>query len=579
MAVLTLVFTLPSRVTPNRTLSKFKNDHHLTLPKFAGGMPSANKLNPFAPSAHPPPVQANSTNGDSKWYQSLGWLSPFSSSITLDEDRSVLPPLVERPPIYTYYDGKADTDKAVKKARNAVLLTWRRAWWAKGFKPVVLGPLEAKKSSRYEEVLKLDTSPETKSELVSWLAWESMGGGVLASYMVFPMGRHEDPVLENLRQSRKSGLIRYEGLKGGLYTSNGKAEVTLAILTAIAAGGKQSFYELDSEVFSVQPTPTSIAYYSKEVIAAKYATVAKEMETSQAKGLLSLARLINGHLHNTWQEGFSKGIVVLKPIRNHMTAILEPAAHLAELLAQCPDSPMLSACPPNNKACKPCVASQPLKMKTFPHWRNDTLMYTIGVVLHPWTTATMEAFRSDMNIRYIRRETERDRWLRVVTQISMGTGVSTPPRLSQLKNAIASSSGAAHSVWFAAERELPKDLEWHFGFALPKNSTDTGKSETPVPGPERRPPPPPRDFLDGPLPTEAELEEERQLFEGAKVMGKTEKENRVLKATEAWNLADTEAWRFVKAFMARQEMVRRSWEDEERKLTGGAGNEEVAGWF
>jgi len=206
-------------------------------------------------------------------------------------------------------------------------------------------------------------------------------------------------------------------------------------------------------------------------------------------------------------------------------------------------------------------------------------MYTIGVVPHPWTTATMEAYRSDMSIRYIRRETERDKWLRVITQISMGTGVSTPPRLSQLKNAIGSPSGAAHSVWFAAEREMPKDLDWHFGFTLPKNITDGGKSESPVPGPENKAPPPPRDFLDGPLPSEAELEEERQLFEVAKIMGKTEKENRILKATEAWNLADTEAWRFVKAFMARREMERKRWEDEERKLTGGAGNEEVAGWF
>lgn len=85
--------------------------------------------------------------------------------------------------------------------------------------------------------------------------------------------------------------------------------------------------------------------------------------------------------------------------------------------------------------------------------------------------------------------------------------------------------------------------------------------------------------MDGPIPSEDELIVERKLFEKAKVMGKTEKEDRVLKAVEAWNLADIEAWKFVKAFMARREVERRKWEEEERKLTGGMGSEEVPGWF
>ena len=37
---------------------------------------------------------------------------------------------------------------------------------------------------------------------------------------------------------------------------------------------------------------------------------------------------------------------------------------------------------------------------------------------------------------------------------------------------------------------------------------------------------------------------------------------------EAWNLADTEAWRFVRAFMARERVERTKWEEEERAFAG-----------
>lgn len=583
LACLTLIFTLPSRVTPNRTLHKFKDDHHLTIPKLSDKIPSPSTLNPFAPSAHAPPAQANSTDGGSSWYGSLSWLSPFSSSITLDEDRAVLPPLIVRPPIYTYYDNAAEKDKDVKKVQNDLLLTWRRAWWAKGFKPVVLSTLEAKKSPAYVGFKQLDLQGEIRMELLRWLAWESMDGGVLCNSLAFPMGSDDDAALSYMKQAQHPKLVRYKGLGSGLYVGN-KNSITDAIHTALSSANitnSHTLHELTpAAAFQVDPFPAAIAYYTTDVIRAKYGVIAKKIESSKPKGLKDLNELINSHLHGTWKELFSSGIVVLKPLKTHMTAVLENAAALAELLAQCSDSPMPSSCPPNRKDCKPCVASIPLKTSTYPNYRNDSAVYTIGVIPHPWTTAAMETYRSDMSIRFIRRETERDIWLRTVTRLNMGTGVSTLPRIVKIKEAIGSPHGLAHSLWFTAEREIPLGLEWNFGFIVSNGTlADRGYSETPVPGPERRPPPPPRTFLDGPLPSEAELAVERTLFAAAKIMGKTEKETRILKAVEAWNLADTEVWRFVKAFNSRRELERRAWDDEERKLTGGVGNEEVPGWF
>ncbi|KLU89590.1 hypothetical protein MAPG_08561, partial [Magnaporthiopsis poae ATCC 64411] len=44
-------------------------------------------------------------------------------------------------------------------------------------------------------------------------------------------------------------------------------------------------------------------------------------------------------------------------------------------------------------------------------------------------------------------------------------------------------------------------------------------------------------------------------------------------AVEAWNLADTEAWRFARAFVERSVVERRKWEEEESKYAGGAGSD------
>ena len=129
---------------------------------------------------------------------------------------------------------------------------------------------------------------------------------------------------------------------------------------------------------------------------------------------------------------------------------------------------------------------------------------------------------------------------------------------------------------------MPSDLDWHFGFAIPRNATDAGKSETPVPGPERRPKPAEPDPKDGPVPNEEDRGKEQALLGRAKEFGKerTADEEKLRGAIEAWNLADTEAWRFARAFLARSRVERLKWEEEERKYAGGAGAErgKSEGW-
>jgi hypothetical protein len=49
---------------------------------------------------------------------------------------------------------------------------------------------------------------------------------------------------------------------------------------------------------------------------------------------------------------------------------------------------------------------------------------------------------------------------------------------------------------------------------------------------------------------------------------------KIVDEVEQWNLQDTEAWKFARAYSARRRMERKKWEEDER---GFAGSEKKAG--
>jgi hypothetical protein len=582
-AVLTLIFSLPNSVPSGGSLGKF-SDHKLSIPKLPKTF-SPSLLNPFRPAAHAPPVQKNSTSGEASWYSDWKWLSPFSSSVTLDENRSLLPPLHERPPIYTYYDHTLSRDDDIKKAENALLVTWRRAWWAQGFKPIILSPAEAMNNPLYAELQLLDLEHTLKIDISRWMAWENMGSGMLCNYLLLPMGSHEDPLLAFLRRGEYPLLTRFEKLGSGLFAGS-KQDITAAVKQALAnkeglKTAKDFISAVTPDTFEVEPKHDALAYYDSNVIGEKYPKIAEDITKGDAEGFMILNRLTIAHLHSTWQNIFSKGIAVLKPEAEHMSEAIAPAVNLAKFLAQCPDSPLPSSCPPNRPRCSPCVSSTPLKISTPPAYRNTSGLYTIGTVPHPYTMALLSSFRSDIDVRWIRRDSPRDPWLSILTKELLGTGVSGAPRVIKFKEAVASQYGTAHSLWITAEKDLPTDLDWYFGFAIPRNATKAGKSETPVPGPERRPQDTP-DPKDGPVPSNENKKIEASLLVKAKefVTARSTDEEKLKGAIEAWNLADTEAWRFARAYLARGLVERLKWEDEEKSYAGGAGAErgKSEGW-
>lgn len=545
---------------------------------------------PFRPAAHRPPEQANSTSGESSWYSDWKWLNPFSSAITLDENRAVLPPLRVRTPIYTFYDPPSKQAPDIAEIDEKLLFLWQRSWWAQGFRPVVLRRADAMNNPLYQSLQVKELEPALEAEIAAWLAWGHMGTGLLASWDCVPMGSFDDQLLSYLRRGQFPILNRFENLGTGLFAgeeTNINNAIKDVLNTPKLKSAKTILDAIPLGSFVIEQ-PTSLAHYDSSIITTKYPTLADKLLASPESGRLALIELMNSHLHLTFQNIFTKGIAVLKPLPEHTTTLVDPAFRLATLLVQCPLSIMPASCPPNRPKCSPCVSSK-FRITQPPSFKNTSTLYTIGTVPHPYTLLSLEAQRNDIDLRHIRRETKRDRWLLEITKDILGTGRGGPSRVVSFKEAVAGDFGLSRSLWLTVENlpttfdtsfpsNLLKNLDWHFGFQIPRNMTDHGESVTPVPGPERRPPPPGSDFS---IPPEKELKAERLLIDSAREVLKSKETNRIgiRDIAEAWNLADTEVWRFVRAYRARSMVERHKWEEDEREFLGSGSGLGNARWW
>lgn len=552
-------------------------DHIVSIPHIQDTI-SNSRLNPFRQPSHPPPRQKDDSFGGSSWWADWKWLSvPFSSSLTLDDDRALLPPLDQRTPIYCYYDAATKKPADEKDAESAILLSWRRAWWAQGFRPVILSASEATNNPMHLEIMKLRMDDELRTDLLRWLAWDTMEGGLLAHYTLFPMASRDNALLEFLRRGEFPNLTRWQELDDGLLVG-AKADVHAALhfllqAPSVLEGKKDVLSAVPEGTVAVDKVPDAIAYYSAQVIKQKYPRVEEQASRSRAKGLWSLNTLINSHLHDAWQARFPQGIEVLKPLPEHSSTMINEAVKFARLLTMCFSSPMPASCPPNNHRCTPCVSRSPMVVRTPKTFHNSTSIYTIGVVPHPWTMALLANVRESLDVAWI-RQSPREAWLRDVTQSLLGTGVSGSRRVMVFKETVAGRHATAYSLWFTAEAGMPPDMDWHFGFAMPQHALDSGMSESPVPADrlvkDRQKP----QVENGHVATEQEVELEQPLLDRAReVVAQTKPtlETKMRSSLEAWNLAHAEAWKFTRAFQARRAMEREAWEKQETKYSAGAG--------
>ncbi|KAF4552017.1 Hypothetical protein D9617_11g008640 [Elsinoe fawcettii] len=544
---------------------------------------SESSLNLFRAPAHkPPPEQANSTSGDISWFSDWKWRNPFSISIAYD-DRAVLPPEEPRTPIYTYYDHDSKKSKEEKESEHDLLLAWRRAWWAKGFKPVVLGRPEAMNNPLYRSMQALKLEPDLETDLLRWLAWGNMGTGVLSNWLAYPMCDYDDSMMQFLRAGEFPALTRYKNLDTALFVGS-KKEINQAVQGVLdmkqLPKGKSLLDITPKAVFKVDDS-SAIAFYGHEALQSKYKQIYESRAAKPVDFNINLRKLIESHLHSTWQSVFSQGIAVLRPIPEAMTAATKPALQLAENLTTCLETPLASACPPNIPKCKTCMTSQSMLIDTPKVYRNVSNVFTVGTVPHPWTIQALIKHEPIPSMKALRRNTERDSFILALTAEVLGTGRSSYDRIVYMKDSIASERGRAHSLWLTAERNIDEhwhdEVSWLLGFPIATAPPNSGKSETPVPGPERRIKPDEKKkkkFIPSKMPDEKGVAREAKLVDQSRTWLKkkpTKPEKRMREAVEAWNLADQELWNFVRAFAAQRRMEKDKFEEEERKYAGSGG--------
>lgn len=548
-------------------------------------------LNPFRQKSHPPPHNDKDEYAGSSWLADWKWLKvPFSSIITVDEGRALLPPLKPRQPVYCYYDATIKKTAEEKDAESSLLLTWRRAWWAQGFRPIIISASEAMNNPLYDIIQRLNIDPDFKVDLMRWLAWDTMDGGILTHYTLLPAVPKEDSLLTYLRRGEYPHLTRWKDLDDALFT--GHKDQIKSALQAVTNADPAKIKEVKTiisavpdEVFKIDKATMPLAVYTPAILEKKYTKVADAIKKNRASGLASLNKLITTHLHVAWQNRFADGIEVIKPFPDHTSTLVSNALQLARDLASCSDSPMPSTCPPNLPRCTPCVAMSPMPVTTPKNFHNTSKVFSIGTVPHPWTLTLVKDLRESFNVSWIRRESPRDSWIQAVTDSLLGgAGATTTLRLVRLKEAVAGDYATAHSLWVAAEKDMPSDMSWYFGFAIPKKGLDSGQGQPPVPadrlpGKSNKQP----NKNDGPVVSLQDKAAEQPLIDQAKrviSLTKSTDETKLRASLEAWNMADTEIWKFVRAFQSRRHQEREQWEKTEAKYSGGSGTEKGrSAWF
>lgn len=526
--------------------------------------------NPFGEAVHEPPDQDGNTRKGIKWLYDVDWLNPFSSRISLDEVRAVLPPLAKRAPLYTYYEGAKDKDPAVAEAESELILTWRRAWWAKGFKPIVLGPAEAAKHPLYKESRRLDLNPDFLKELDRWLAWSHMGAGLLCEWLIFPFGWYDplEPIFSIMRFGRYENITTWQGYGRALVAAH-PGNLTEALDAMFEdpdslSEAKDLFSALRRSDLADAGKTINIGYYDFMTVGHKYKPIWDLILKDEAAGKRALNDLINSHLHKAFEEAYPEGISVITPSTQNMKIMMLKARRLSHLLTTCHETLVPDSCPPQQSHCEPCVTDRRFKIRNSHSFSAATSRFQVGVAPHPYTFNVLRYLREELDTSFIRRKTGRDYFLETTTEALAGDQLSGPQRLPHFKAGVAGQYNHYADLWQNAEDpDIPiRDVEWKVGFSLPATMPTEAEmlAQADLISPGQA------------VISEEDLQRERDLLRKATAIVNSKERSkevqREMDRIEAWNMADMEAWRFVKAYGLRREMEREQWEFEERKFAG-----------
>ncbi|KAK9368105.1 hypothetical protein V1509DRAFT_579622 [Lipomyces kononenkoae] len=510
---------------------------------------------------------------------SFAWETPFSFSVSsAGSDVAVLPQLHDRCPVYTFYDpqlaGAAGRNTTTEERLIAV---WRQAFWALGFKPTVLDQSHAKSNPLYKSINEMNFGGQSKIDVMRFLAWSTSPTGILTTNRVVPMTTWPTENTWNFWRSCEFGpLTTYKDTGSGFIVGSQQAVDDFVTQSFTDASMAKIASAVTSNRFHVEPKTEFLAQYSPDFVPNNYKRLSED----------KLPELINAHLHSTFLSRFKQGgISVLDPFPQSAHAISFPSLAMATALATCPAVEFELYCPSNIPNCFKCSKSLRKDfVKSVSAIPDSPSTFVIITIPHPVTSIALSHSASDVTADIVRRETSRDLFVRTATSEIIKKGLGPSHRVLELKKLAAASSELLDNMYisvfesqFGFNNCLVTDyFRWAVGFnfgPLMDNETSAKKQATFDAVVQE---------IETCLPAEPYIEiqtEVTRMLDPKDAKSSTQLSvsdtittirDRILSAdpdrklkvqmVEAWNMADTELWRFVRALNERAESEEKIWE-------------------
>ncbi|KAK9352136.1 hypothetical protein V1523DRAFT_414803 [Lipomyces doorenjongii] len=532
-----------------------------------------------------PSKSSVATAATNNYIPSLAWETPFSFSVSsAGSDVAVLPQLHDRCPVYTFYD----RDLAAAAGRNTtieerLIAVWRQAFWALGFKPTVLDLSHSKRSRLYNSINELNLEGESKIDVMRFLAWSANPTGILTTNRVVPMTTWPTENTWRFWRSCQFGLLTtYKDVGSGFIVGSQQA-VDEYVARTFAHASRGKIVSAAQSLFHIEPKTDFLAQYSPDFVLKNYEGLPEE----------KLPDLINAHLHSTFLSRFSEGgISILDPFPESAHAIAFPSLATATALATCPLVEFEAYCPSNIPNCYKC--SQSLRkdfIKTVPAIPDSPSTFVMITIPHAMTYLALSHSTSGLTADVVRRETARDMFVRKVTSEIIKEDLGAPYRALELKKMAVASSEVLDAKYisvfesqFAFENCLVSDyFRWAVGFNFGPRAAENGEEKLSsenqgtfdsvaheigmcLPAPA---------YIE--LQKEAERMLDRKVNKGDesstplsvsatitairdRILSKDFDWKQELEMIEAWNMADSELWRFVKALNERAAQEEKIWE-------------------
>jgi hypothetical protein len=485
------------------------------------------------------------------------------------EDTKVLPQGVPesilRPKVFTYFEQDPRDETSEDTDQRQILEVWKRAMWAGGFEPVVYGINDTMNHPKYQDFADDEQLKKTyREENKKWFGWALNGGGILMDYTVIPVVRQlgSDNDLLRIITAYKDGYPRWYNPIGRALVSSGPEYVERLLRSIIEGDEEESFRDF----FDVyQDTDDVFAHYTADFVAT--------MSGGERKTAKQIASLMNTHLHHAFLKQFlNNGVAIVDPLQDSADILTIPATTIAKSLVQCPVDELSNVCPPtirhvvnardfikknlaflqlSGSFCNnPCAEEKQhtKKSQTVIPIRDFASLpeveagyFSIVGIPHPLTVLSMMEGDPAVTALVARKDLQRNAFLRQLASTYIpGNTVGTSYRLMLIKDAIYQVPAVTNSIWFNWEYLADRDkkafmelVEWDVGFTLPGKQESTLAVAASV-----------DDAIKGSDAIRVAHILHSSQTRVLDISGKDKDKA----AIEAWNMADTEIWKFLAAW-------------------------------